>query len=717
MPNKLVYLFELDSVRNRYSQINAGLKALYDEIVINGNTVVFTFNQIADSALFYELMRRARHEEDGETFENLVKLFQNGALKISQFGDIRTIVQYLINKLEVSDPFVFSAWPIKKSQPKLCALIKRSLETCDLSELSYFKSENVDKQRLRRLFFDKQSPDDEFNDDELLDKISMIYWLVRFVLRVSIIPDIYLPPKVDGGCEFKMFNLLEFVVENLNNGGTQVLTTLPAFISRDGSRSVYEENIDDLSKQMVDEQAICEARLIVDLCYNYASEYSIFGVSLHYPAELNGKIGPNEFFFEDFLSRYKELLTQLKEVDLGESRDDNYYIPAKQGDIKFPNLNSAVKVAQLSQKKHSLDFQNRQCAHVGTYEEGFLRSKREHRKNLFRGFLSRIVLLMLCLFIAVCIDFSTNGFEDVVTNSIPYSDVLTVMLETLLFLLVSEYVTVLISKKITCFVSLSEAIAEVVGAGRNAFRTFRSLSIIKNGVSECQQVRKVEAKLWQPTISKSLKKGRAVWEDKFTEEQLADFEETNFKQLGLIYESEYHNFYVDPTGEGPVTGFFERLVNTNEGAVVMIPVHKNKLVFLKQFRHSLQREDYSFPRGFGEKDVTVEKNVFKELLEELETSVIGDPVWIGKCYPDTGIIGSFADVFLVEIDQVNLKVGYEGITGVCEIAPEDACGVVNANDSNAPFKLTDGFSLAALALLHAKLTAENATISSLLSGN
>ena len=46
---KYVYLFELDSVRKTDKEIIAGQKALYTEIVENGNIVVLTFNQLIDS--------------------------------------------------------------------------------------------------------------------------------------------------------------------------------------------------------------------------------------------------------------------------------------------------------------------------------------------------------------------------------------------------------------------------------------------------------------------------------------------------------------------------------------------------------------------------------------------------------------------------------------------------------------------------------------------
>ena len=128
--NKYVYLFELDSVRNHNKEIEAGQKALYDEIVFNGNTVVLTFNQLVDSRGFFSLL-------DSENYYNsLLKLFESGAIQISQYGDIRTISQYLLTSFDQNKEFIYSGWPLKFSQRRLIALIKRSLMYSDLSEIN-----------------------------------------------------------------------------------------------------------------------------------------------------------------------------------------------------------------------------------------------------------------------------------------------------------------------------------------------------------------------------------------------------------------------------------------------------------------------------------------------------------------------------------------------------------------------------------------------------
>ena len=55
--NKLVYLYELDSTRISPWEIDRGRKALYEEIVMRGNRVVLTFQQLTDSKIFLELLK------------------------------------------------------------------------------------------------------------------------------------------------------------------------------------------------------------------------------------------------------------------------------------------------------------------------------------------------------------------------------------------------------------------------------------------------------------------------------------------------------------------------------------------------------------------------------------------------------------------------------------------------------------------------------------
>lgn len=154
-----VYLFELDSVRKTDEEIIAGQKALYNEIVNNGNIVVLTYNQLVDSRGFFSLLK------DSEYQKYFIKLFENGAIRISQYGDIRSLSQYLINSVESEKQFIYSALPVKSSQRRLLSLIKRSLLYSDLSEIfEYSTGTNRSEKELIELF--EELVDDETKSPE-----------------------------------------------------------------------------------------------------------------------------------------------------------------------------------------------------------------------------------------------------------------------------------------------------------------------------------------------------------------------------------------------------------------------------------------------------------------------------------------------------------------------------------------------------------------------
>ena len=147
---KQVYLFELDSVRKTDAEIAVGQRALYDEIVVNGNTVVLTYNQLVDSRAFFSLL------DEKDYYDSIIKLCEEGKIRISQYGDIRTISQYLLNSTEDEKQFIYSALPLQHCQKRLTALMRRSLMYSDLSEIyNYYHGQELsDEERRKNLFIE-----------------------------------------------------------------------------------------------------------------------------------------------------------------------------------------------------------------------------------------------------------------------------------------------------------------------------------------------------------------------------------------------------------------------------------------------------------------------------------------------------------------------------------------------------------------------------------
>ena len=68
--DKLIYLFELDSTRNSNKEIEIAQKTMFKEIVVNGNIIVLTFNQLTDSRAFLSAL------EDPEQYDSIIELFK-----------------------------------------------------------------------------------------------------------------------------------------------------------------------------------------------------------------------------------------------------------------------------------------------------------------------------------------------------------------------------------------------------------------------------------------------------------------------------------------------------------------------------------------------------------------------------------------------------------------------------------------------------------------
>lgn len=176
--------------------------------------------------------------------------------------------------------------------------------------------------------------------------------------------------------------------------------------------------------------------------------------------------------------------------------------------------------------------------------------------------------------------------------------------------------------------------------------------------------------------------------------QVEAFVEQTGKKIGVIYHSEYNLWVVDLVKGADGTYFaYERLLPAVvRGAVVTIPRYEGKYILLRQYRHALRDYQYAFPRGFGEDGITPEKNAGKEIAEELGAIVTGTK-FLGNIVADSGCCGNPVDVYLCDITKPQLKEGYEGIHDVCEIEESELRRWIREG------KITDGFSLAAWALL------------------
>lgn len=332
---KYVYLYELDSVCKTDEDIVIGQKALYNEIVINGNIVVLSYDQVVDSRGFFSLWY------DDEYNKSILKLFDKGAIKISQIGDIRTVAQYLINSIQPEKEFVYSAIPLKSSQKYLLAMMRRCLENSDLSDIKYYielsdSDSPQDDKKVQDLFIEfvdgKEIPL-QIGKDKMRSVLKCLYSFIEMVLKLSMMPDIYIKPRnTEEYNDLRFNNILSRVLsldctmcnnKNLFIKAVNILKSLEATKQRNDNRSVYYREL--AQKRMDNNAEYCYyARAILDLVYNYACEISIANTSKHYKVADFYEVNYNgNTFCNDFFNRLNYYWREGKDSDARFGIDDS----------------------------------------------------------------------------------------------------------------------------------------------------------------------------------------------------------------------------------------------------------------------------------------------------------------------------------------------------------------------------------------------------------
>ncbi len=726
--NKYVYLFELDSVRKTDEEIIEGQRALYDEIVTNGNVVVMTYNQLVDSRGFFSLI------DIQEYYENLIQLFERGALRISQFGNLRTIVHYILNSIDNDDnKFIYSALPLKYSQRRLCALVKRSLLYSDLSEIyRYYKFQSEEK--VRELFVEVNDGiihESEDSIENLRNTLENLYWFLSVVLRLSTMHDIYIPPRDRSeysGQDFK--RILKLVLtfkseENseLWNSSVAVINSLSCF--GNNSRSVYLRELRDLSLKTSDISLIDSYRYseaIINLCYNYASEISICNTSKHYDYdELIKDSGTYPTFEADFFLRLKQLWKDGKDSDMKFLQEEtNDFLEFVQVD-KIPDFSKAVRVVDYLKSDYAV-----KSDEVYRYEYGIDNQRKSLNKSIARNLFSRLGSLLICMLIIMILALMEEVGQNLVAQDFSFIEstkaVIGFTLQAFIFLCLGEFVSDLISKKFPWFLSLSEVVnsfIEIISDAfsmifkkskpySNDFKADEKSSEKRNSEKPIDLYESKEIIRYRKWLSSGKANGSnlvlesdvypiANVNDPEVIRELMRIEELYNVKFGIPYKSKYNTFVVDPVA-GSKNGYFtyDRVVPSSEKAgVVTVAMHDGKFVLLNQYRHSIREEQYSFPRGFSEKEGTLEDNAVRELSEEINAVITKKPDFLGMVSPDSGLTSTKAAVFLVEVDSFKTNEGHEGILNSVLLTPDEMSEWIKEG------KIDDGFTLSSYALYQA----------------
>lgn len=517
---EFVYLFELDSVRKTDEEIIAGQKALYNEIVNNGNIVVLSYNQVVDSRGFFSLL------EDEAYQYNLIKLFENGAIRISQYGDIRSLSQYLINSVASEKEFIYSALPLKSTQRRLLALIKRSLQYSDLSEIyDYYTGTNRSEEDLIELFEELKITKEQtgkitknlsdsslFHEtplrsretiiQEMREILRKLYWLLATVLRLSALNKIYIQPKaIEEYKDLQMYNIIKFAIDfkHENNvlweDAIKIIEGLSAYNGKNKNRSVYLHEIKgkSLKPHGVPVSAFQYAEAIVNLCYNYACELSICNAVKHYDVNelLDNNSDDKSTFRTDFFNRLDQ---DWHNGYLAKQRyllDETMYFDDFDLKKALPDFKTAARYTEYISYKTIDQSDNL----IYRYEYNFKEKVRNHKKELFVSIAKNLSLAVFCLSIAFFIDLLLDNTKDALPeyiqafsgeksislvpclNWISIPSLLKQALIWLLFLIIGELVTSGLAHAFPSLSSLSDALGNTGRLIKDALSTLLIKSV------------------------------------------------------------------------------------------------------------------------------------------------------------------------------------------------------------------------------------------------
>lgn len=336
--NELVYLFELDSVRNSPQEILLGQQALFREIALKGNRVVLSFNQLTDSESFLSAVRTA------DFYPQMLSLFAQGVMKYSRFAPgsyskavdverltrtltdcrqtydelfqegvlkedevlptyspqriVRSGSHYVQNAVErclnsTDERFLFSALPFRANDKRALSIIRYALKYSDPSILDELSS--------------AEGTEEAAHQKERLD-FAKAY--VELILRLSREPLAYNPPNL--GPHPAMKEYLRWVIDScrteqppqgftlwelLRQGAEQLESLWPSVQAAGqlNDRSDWHAAFRRAEAAGQDRTSLCMAEAIVDLCYNYTIAASIQGLTHSY--------GNETAFWPDFLRR------------------------------------------------------------------------------------------------------------------------------------------------------------------------------------------------------------------------------------------------------------------------------------------------------------------------------------------------------------------------------------------------------------------------------
>ncbi len=727
--NKQVFLFELDSVRKTDEEIILGQNMLFDEIVRNGNVVVLTYNQLIDSRGFFSLIN------DPQMYENIMELFNQGYIKISQYGSIRTVAQYVLESIEknlnsTDETFLYSAVPVRSDQKYLLDLMKRSLMYSDFTEIDEYIDGKKKKEDLNKLFKHCNEDIKETASKQAIEELKQLRQFMKLTLDVSHNPAIYNPPR-----KIEEYNAITFrfilteVVFKMKNmkhvelwsKAIQILKDINGDIADSiMSRTIWHQKLYE-HRNAKDKIYYQYAEAIVDLCYNYRQELSIYNVSKHYNTKEFEEYKTNlvaPTFTADFLRRLDQDWNNGINADKRYLQDETNKIDLFKDFKHLPNWKVGKSLLKVLQNvKYEED-------QLYSYETNYNHQRKERMLKTISALIALILVCVLYVVVGTLLEIIIGDIQDfsmshAYLSRLLQNDFMKNFIWVLLFVLVGDYAVNGIQKILQCtpiFHYLPEISLDIKEAFQTLFSAIIDIYFIAthkvkekyvnesiihifeqaNQEEEITIPLPIEIKEYMKLYNQQdneLFKGK----DLISKEELQngyllrEYALEHGVKMGMAYKSRYHMMLVDLVKDKQNKPFaYERVINTvTKGAIVVVVKKQNKYILLNQYRHSMGKEQWCFPRGYGEVGIKAVDNVRKEVKEELNADIVGEPKALGQVVADSGLCGTLVDVYLAEIAHYDLKDDYEGIHDIKEVTEEE---LYNMN-------INDGFTLAALTLL------------------
>ncbi|MFR6498191.1 MAG: hypothetical protein ACLUO9_05310 [Coprococcus comes] len=292
---KQVYLFELDSVRNSKAEIERAQKALFEEIILNGNSVVLSFNQLADSRGFLRSLANT------DTSEQIIHMFELGHLKVAQYYRrdntlVRTASQYFQQALSTPDSFHFSTFEGLNLTHDDIHDIHQAITFCDLPLLQQKAPNNTWNYIINVVTMVIAMSQSRFSIAEPIKSHISLHELIMLFLnsRDRLLSSLQVQPEQAASTD-KLISAIS------NNSVHELLSNINGTLPpKSNCRTVWKNHIYEYLKKDTLYTDTCHiADLIIDLLYNYVVESGIKNVCKHY----DGEAGISDSFWQDFASR------------------------------------------------------------------------------------------------------------------------------------------------------------------------------------------------------------------------------------------------------------------------------------------------------------------------------------------------------------------------------------------------------------------------------